>query len=133
MKIVLANGCFDGLHVGHMIHLIEAKKMGDKLVVALTNDASVREEKGFGHPFFSQSERKEMLECQRYVDSVIIVSSIREAIETVKPNIFVKGPDYSLIKIGDGVMRLCAREGIDICCTDGPKFSSTALLSQIYK
>ena len=132
MRTVLANGCFDGLHIGHLIHLKAAKKMGDRLIVSITNDESVKREKGWGRPFFSQDERAEFVKLFRFVDEVIIVSGVREAIQLVKPTIFVKGPDYNRQSIDNETLALCVRDGIDIRFTEGPKFYSTALLSKLY-
>ena len=133
MRTVLANGCFDGLHIGHLIHLKAAKKMGDRLIVSITNDESVKREKGWGRPLFNQEERAEFVKQLRFVDEVIIVSGVREAIQLVKPTILVKGPDYNRQSIDDDTMHLCNFQWIDIKFTEGPKFSSTALLSQLYK
>ena len=133
MKIVLVNGCFDGIHVGHLIHLKQAAAMGDRLVVALTDDETVKKEKGIGRPAFNQQERSDFLRSLRYVDSVVIVSNVRQALQQVHPDIFAKGPDYSMDRIDDITMQCCALDGIEIKFTTGYKFSSTALLSQIFK
>lgn len=70
-KIVLAGGCFDLLHYGHIKFLEEANKLGDRLVVALESDENVRRMKGEGRPIHNQQQRKEMLEALTCVDEVI--------------------------------------------------------------
>lgn len=133
MKTVLCNGCFDGLHIGHLMHLMQAAAMGDRLVVSITNDETVKKEKGWFRPVFGQEQRSEMLKQLRFVDDVVIVRSAHEALQSVAPNIFVKGPDYTIAKIDDDISMLCSRNRIEIRFTEGPKFSSTALLSQMFK
>lgn len=71
MKKVLVGGCFDLLHYGHIRFLEEAKKLGDRLVVALESDENVRRMKGEGRPIHNQTQRKEMLEALSCVDEVI--------------------------------------------------------------
>lgn len=71
MKIVLVGGCFDVLHFGHIVFLQKARSLGDKLVVALESDESVKKLKGKYRPVHSQEQRKMMLESLRYVDVVV--------------------------------------------------------------
>ena len=70
--IVLANGCFDLLHVGHVRYLAAARALGDALVVAINSDASVRRLKGAGRPLMSAPERAELLGALAVVDAVVI-------------------------------------------------------------
>lgn len=94
MKKVLACGCFDILHIGHINHLKAAKKYGDYLVVAVTSDRFVN--KGPGKPVFTAEVRAEMLRSLSFVDKVIISDypTATPIIEKVKPDFYVKGPDY---------------------------------------
>ena len=133
MKIVMANGCFDGIHVGHMIHLKQAAAMGTRLVVAMTSDETVRKEKGWFRPVFNQKERAEHLLSLKFVDQVIVVSGISDALRKIEFDVFVKGPDYRVDTIDDETLFYCTSNQKDIKFTNGPKFSSTALLSQIFK
>ena len=93
MKIVLANGCFDILHVGHVEHLEQAKTFGDLLLVSLTVDQAVN--KGPGRPIYTWEERAKVLRALKFVDSVIPTRNAVEAIRMVRPDVFVKGIDYS--------------------------------------
>ena len=89
--MVLANGCYDPLHIGHVRHLRAAKALGDVLIVSLTADEYVNKP---GRPIFKQALRKEMLRELRCVDDVMIVCGVEEAIGRVRPDIFVKGKEY---------------------------------------
>lgn len=73
MKTVLVGGCFDFIHFGHIKFLEEAKKHGDKLIIMLEPDETIKKLKGDGRPFHSQEQRKKMLEALRMVDEVIIL------------------------------------------------------------
>jgi rfaE bifunctional protein kinase chain/domain/rfaE bifunctional protein nucleotidyltransferase chain/domain len=92
--IVQCHGVFDLLHPGHLDHLVEAKSQGDVLVVTLTADRFVN--KGPGRPVFTAEQRASMLNALQVVDFVAICESQSavEAIETIRPDVFVKGPDY---------------------------------------
>jgi len=91
---VLAHGVFDLLHVGHIRHLREAKALGDVLVVTLTEDSRVN--KGPGRPAFTETLRAEALAALEAVDFVAISrhATAVPVIATIKPNVYVKGPDY---------------------------------------
>ena len=95
--IVLANGCFDLFHVGHIRYLRAAKAKGDVLVVALNSDSSVRSLKGKGRPILPQKERAEVLAAFSFVDYVTIFSEpmVTKVLLALKPDIHVKGSDYS--------------------------------------
>lgn len=90
---MLANGCWDPLHYGHLKHLEAAKKLGDWLVVAVTADHAIN--KGPGRPIFPQEQRAEMVRALRCVDDVAIVNSGEEAVRIIKPDVFVKGVEYA--------------------------------------
>jgi len=96
-QIVLANGCFDLLHVGHVRYLRGAKALGGKLVVALNSDASVRQIKGEGRPFMPQDERAEILAALADVDAVVIFDEpdVRTLIRELRPDVQAKGTDYT--------------------------------------
>ena len=93
-KIVHCHGVFDLLHPGHIRHLKEAKKLGNKLVVSVTADRFVN--KGPGRPAFSEKLRMEMLSSLNCVDYVILneKEDAISLIEKIKPNIYVKGKEY---------------------------------------
>ena len=97
-KIVFTNGCYDLLHIGHIRCFKEAKKLGDILVVALNSDCSVRALKGPPRPIVPQEERAEILAALECVDYVTIFDqdNPREMISLLKPDILVKGGDWTV-------------------------------------
>ncbi|MGP1675919.1 MAG: adenylyltransferase/cytidyltransferase family protein [Burkholderiales bacterium] len=128
MRVVLANGCFDLLHPGHVEHLKAARAMGDRLVVALTLDDYV--DKGPGRPIYTWEQRAWMLRELRCVDQVIPSRNSAEAIQEVKPALFVKGIDYSAgLPFVD--LRACEQIGAAIRFTDTPKMSATELIRKL--
>jgi rfaE bifunctional protein nucleotidyltransferase chain/domain len=95
--VVLANGCFDMLHVGHVRYLQAARELGDLLVVAINSDSSVRTLKGPGRPILPVEDRVALvsaLECVNYV-VVFEETDVGNVIGTLKPNIHAKGTDYT--------------------------------------
>ncbi|HEY2713141.1 MAG TPA: adenylyltransferase/cytidyltransferase family protein [Chthoniobacterales bacterium] len=97
-RLVLTNGCFDLLHIGHVRNLKQAAELGDCLAVAVNSDESVRALKGLGRPLNSQEDRAEVLAALACVDFVTTFSDLRAArvIEAVRPVIYVKGGDYTI-------------------------------------
>ncbi len=100
-RIVFTNGCFDILHIGHVRYLKSARGLGDILVIGLNSDASVRKIKGDKRPIVPQAERAEVLSSVRFVDYVIIFNEPDpyNTIAAVKPDILVKGGDWSIDNI----------------------------------
>ena len=96
--VVTTNGCFDVLHVGHLRYLQAARALGDLLVVGVNSDASVRALKGENRPLVSAAERTEMLAGLACVDYVTIFSESNPIalLSQLKPNIHVKGGDYTI-------------------------------------
>lgn len=125
-RIVLANGVFDVLHVGHVAHLQEAARLGDLLVVSITADAQVN--KGPGRPIFPDHQRARVVRALGCVDDVLIVSGLTEALEKVRPDIVVKGIDYAL-GLQDEHTKYCRDHGIEIAFTDTPKYSASDYLA----
>ena len=97
------------------------------LIVSLTCDESVTKEKGPQRPVFNQVHRENMLRALKCVDGVMICTDALDALQKVKPAIFVKGSDY-LRKVDAGSRAFCAANGIEIMFTDELTFSSTKLL-----
>jgi len=97
-KVVFTNGCFDILHRGHLEYLQAAADLGDILVVGLNSDASVKRLKGENRPINNQNDRAFALASLVFVDAVIIFDEDTplELIQRVKPNVLVKGGDYSI-------------------------------------
>lgn len=96
-RIVLANGCFDILHVGHIRYLEGARGLGDLLVVGINSDAQVRSLKGAGRPFVPERERAEIIAGLRAVDYVTIFSepTVEALLLAIRPDIHAKGTDYT--------------------------------------
>jgi rfaE bifunctional protein nucleotidyltransferase chain/domain len=96
-RLVLTNGCFDLLHVGHVRYLEAARQLGDALAVGLNSDDSVRLLKGPERPITTEDERAEILAALRSVDAVTIFDEERATslVEAVRPSVYVKGGDYS--------------------------------------
>jgi D-beta-D-heptose 7-phosphate kinase/D-beta-D-heptose 1-phosphate adenosyltransferase len=96
-RVVFTNGCFDLLHVGHITVLEQARRFGDKLIVGINSDASVRELKGPSRPIVGERERARVLAALTAVDAVVIFSESTplELIEATMPDVIVKGGDYS--------------------------------------
>ena len=100
-KIVFTNGCFDVLHFGHVHYLLEARKLGDILVVGLNSDDSVRRLKGPGRPINGEKERAFVLAALGCVDYVVLFEedTPENLIKAVRPDVLVKGGDYALDQI----------------------------------
>jgi D-beta-D-heptose 7-phosphate kinase/D-beta-D-heptose 1-phosphate adenosyltransferase len=97
-RLVLTNGCFDILHVGHVRYLAEARRLGDALLVAINSDRAVRALKGSNRPVMNEAERAEILAALEAVDFVTVFDdeSPRAFITEVLPDVLVKGGDYRL-------------------------------------
>ena len=95
--IVLANGTFDLLHVGHIRYLEGARQLGDHLVVGLNDDQSVRGLKGEGRPLIPAAERAEILAALAAVDAVVMFPEpdVRALVRALRPDIHAKGTDYT--------------------------------------
>jgi D-beta-D-heptose 7-phosphate kinase/D-beta-D-heptose 1-phosphate adenosyltransferase len=95
-RVVFTNGCFDLLHVGHITLLEQARRCGDRLIVAINSDSSVRTLKGSNRPIVSQRERARVLAALAAVDAVVVFDEATplELIVAVQPDVLVKGGDY---------------------------------------
>ncbi len=100
-RVVFTNGCFDLLHVGHVRSLEQARSFGDRLVVAMNSDASVRRLKGAGRPLVSVRQRAEVLAALHCVDWVVIFGADTPlaSIEALRPDVLAKGGDWKLSEI----------------------------------
>ena len=96
-RIILTNGCFDLLHVGHVRYLHAAKQLGGRVVVGLNSDDSVRALKGAGRPLMPAAERGEILAALADVDAVVIFGEpdVRALVREIRPDIHAKGTDYT--------------------------------------
>ncbi|MDR1232876.1 MAG: adenylyltransferase/cytidyltransferase family protein [Puniceicoccales bacterium] len=97
-KVVLTNGCFDVLHVGHIFSLENAKKLGDSLWVALNSDLSVKALKGDKRPIFSEKMRAYVLSAVSVVDGIFIFngSRLKDEILQFRPDVYAKSGDYTI-------------------------------------
>ena len=100
-KIVFTNGCFDIVHRGHIEYLSDAKKYGNKLVVAINSDSSIQTIKGKSRPIQNEKDRAIIIDAIKPVDLVLIFDqdNPREVILKLLPDILVKGGDYALENI----------------------------------
>lgn len=131
-RIVLANGCFDVLHVGHIRYLTAAREAGDFLVVGINSDEQVERLKGNGRPFLPQEERAEMIAALRPVDAVTVFSepTVEELIRAIRPDFHAKGTDYTENTVPErDVVRECG--GKVIIVGDPKDHSSTELLASV--
>ena len=96
-RVVLANGCFDLIHVGHVRHLTEARALGDVLFVGINSDAAVARLKGAGRPLMPLAERAEILSALRPVDHVVVFDddTADRLVSRLRPDVHAKGSDYS--------------------------------------
>jgi len=100
-RVVFTNGCFDLLHVGHIRSLEQARSLGDRLVVAVNSDASVRRLKGSERPLVSQRQRSEVLAALACVDWVVVFGDDTplSVIRALRPDVLAKGGDWRLDEI----------------------------------
>ncbi len=130
--IVLANGCFDLFHVGHIRYLAGAKSLGDILIVGLNSDQQVRKLKGENRPFMPAQERAEIISALGFVDFVTIFDepTVTELIRAVRPDFHAKGTDYTTESVPE---REIVREyGGKVAIVGDPKdHSSTDLIKLV--
>jgi len=128
--IVLANGCFDLMHVGHIRYLAGAKALGDVLVVGVNSDRQARTLKGNARPFMPENERAEIVASLRSIDLVTIFDepTVEELIRAIRPDFHAKGTDYTVDTVPE---REIIREvGGQVVIVGDPKdHSSTELIS----
>ena len=130
--IVLANGCFDILHVGHTRYLEAAKALGDCLVVAINSDASVRELKGPGRPILDENARAEIIAGLEASDWVCIFPNddVSEVIKRLRPDIHAKGTDYTKETVPEReVVKSCG--GRTVICGDPKDHASKSVIEKI--
>jgi rfaE bifunctional protein nucleotidyltransferase chain/domain len=100
-KVVFTNGVFDLLHIGHITYLTKAAELGDKLIIGLNSDNSVKRIKGETRPINNQDNRAGLLAALFFVDAVVLFEEDMpiELITTLMPNVLVKGADYAIENI----------------------------------
>jgi len=124
-RIVLANGCFDLLHAGHVRYLEAARREGDTLVVAVNSDSSMRPLKGPGRPILPQDARAELVAGLRAVDYVTLFDepNVEVLLETLRPDVHAKGTDYTTETVPERLT--AARFGVRVAIVGDPKHHST--------
>lgn len=129
-NVVLANGCFDLLHVGHVRYLEDCASRGDFLVVALNTDESIRQLKGEARPMMPLEERAELILALRCVDRVVAFGerTLEATLRELHPDVHCKGTDYTVETVPE---REVDRElGIEIAICGDPKDHSSTELAQ---
>jgi rfaE bifunctional protein nucleotidyltransferase chain/domain len=124
-RVVLANGCFDILHAGHVRYLEAARLEGDILVVAINSDASARPLKGPGRPTLPERARAELVAALAVVDTVTIFDEpdVGALLSALRPDVHAKGTDYTAETVPERA--IAARLGIRVAIVGDPKEHST--------
>lgn len=133
-KLVVTNGCFDILHAGHVTYLEAARGYGDALLVGVNSDESVRQLKGPDRPVNSEQDRATVLAALACVDAVCIFHDLEATrfLELARPDVWVKGGDYTLDTLNQTERRLVERLGGKIIILPlVPGKSTTALLERV--
>jgi rfaE bifunctional protein nucleotidyltransferase chain/domain len=125
-KIILTNGCFDLLHVGHIRYLEGAKTLGGYVVTAVNGDEHVRESKGPNRPMVNEQERAEIVASLRSVDVVTIFHepTVEELIRALKPDFHAKGTDYTVETVPE--RDIVAEYGGKVAIVGDPKDHSSS-------
>jgi rfaE bifunctional protein kinase chain/domain/rfaE bifunctional protein nucleotidyltransferase chain/domain len=133
--VVLCHGVFDLVHYGHILHFQSAKKFGDVLIVSITKDKFIK--KGIGRPIFNETQRLNYLSEIKIIDFLYIceTESAVDSIRTIKPNFYVKGPDYKNNSL-DGTKKIYLEKRLvekfkgKILYTNDEKFSSSTIINE---
>jgi rfaE bifunctional protein nucleotidyltransferase chain/domain len=131
-RIVLANGCFDVLHVGHVRYLAGARELGDVLVVGVNSDRQVAIQKGAGRPILPEAERAELLAALESVNFVTIFDepTVEQLLLALKPDVHAKGTDYTVDTVPE--REIVRSYGGQVAIVGDPKDHSTSeILSQM--
>ena len=133
-KLVVTNGCFDILHLGHVTYLETARNQGDALLVGINNDASVRELKGAGRPVNQEMDRAGVLAALESLDGVCVFNDKRAThfLAAAQPDVYVKGGDYTLETLDQDERRAVESAGGRIVLLSFvPGKSTTGLIEKI--
>jgi rfaE bifunctional protein nucleotidyltransferase chain/domain len=131
-KVVFTNGCFDILHLGHIDYLAKAADLGDRLIIGVNTDSSVSSIKGPSRPIIAELTRATKLAALLFVDAVILFGEDTPLtlIDAVKPDVLVKGGDYTIDTIV-GADAVLARGGTVDVIPFLPGHSTTAIIDKI--
>ncbi len=132
--VVLANGAFDMLHVGHARYLAAARAAGDVLFVAVNSDASVRASKGPLRPVVPENERAELLSHLDCVDWIVLFDepTVAEVLRALKPHVHAKGTDYTVASVPERAV-VAEWGGETVICGDPKEHATTDLVAEILK
>ena len=129
MRTVAISGYFDPIHVGHLEYIIEAKKLGDRLIVIINNNHQCVLKKG--KPFMDENDRVTIVSSIKYVDEVFLSidkdKTVCKSLEKIKPNIFANGGDRKNYEIPESV--ICNKYNIEIIDSLGEKIRSSSDLT----
>jgi D-beta-D-heptose 7-phosphate kinase/D-beta-D-heptose 1-phosphate adenosyltransferase len=130
-RVVFTNGCFDLLHIGHVRSLEQARALGDRLVVAVNTDASVRANKGPGRPLVPARQRAEVIAALACVDWVVLFAQPTPlaAIEALRPDVLAKGGDWAIDAIV-GRAEVESRGGRVVRLREVPGVRTTAIVER---
>ena len=134
-KLVVTNGCFDILHLGHVTYLESARNLGDALLVGINGDEAARQLKGPGRPVNSEADRAAVLAALASVDGVCIFTekTATKFLSAARPDIYVKGGDYTMETLNQDERRAVEQAGGKIVIVPlVPGKSTTALLEKIH-
>ncbi|SDT21331.1 D-beta-D-heptose 7-phosphate kinase / D-beta-D-heptose 1-phosphate adenosyltransferase [Mucilaginibacter mallensis] len=131
-KVVFTNGVFDLIHIGHITYLSKAAELGDKLIIGLNSDASVKRIKGESRPVNGQDSRAALLASFFFVDAVVVFEEDTplNLITTLMPDVLIKGADYSIENIV-GAKEVIANGGEVKTITFVEGYSSTSIIKKI--
>ena len=131
-KVVFTNGVFDLLHIGHVTYMAKAAELGDKLIIGLNSDSSVKRIKGENRPVNDQSNRAALLSALFFVDAVVVFDEDTplNLITALMPDILVKGADYSIENIVGG-KEVIANGGEVKTINFVEGYSSTSIIEKI--
>jgi D-beta-D-heptose 7-phosphate kinase/D-beta-D-heptose 1-phosphate adenosyltransferase len=133
-RFVFTNGCFDLLHAAHIKYLIEAKAHGDILIIGLNSDSSIRSLKGPKRPLVPEDERALMLAALEFADYIVIFNdkTVENLLKELKPDIYVKGGDYSIDTINQQERRIVEGNNGKIVLVKGyDGYSTTNLIKRV--
>lgn len=130
-RVVLTNGVFDLLHVGHLRYLEAARAHGDVLVAAVNSDASTRAYKGPTRPVIPEDERAELVGALECVDYVVVFEErdVIAVIDALRPDVHAKGTDYTVASVPERA-RVEAYGGTVVICGDPKDHSTTSLIAR---
>jgi D-glycero-beta-D-manno-heptose 1-phosphate adenylyltransferase len=132
--LVFTNGCFDLLHAGHVHYLKEARSQGDFLLVGINSDLSVRQLKGSDRPLRNETKRLEMLGRLECVDATLVFpeAHVTDLLLKLKPDVYVKGGDYTMESIDPVLRASLKKENIPVFFLGHvPGISTTLLLEKL--